>query len=111
MGSHYYCSEQHNLCQFSFTRVQHCAQAPSSSENNRAIANVFVRAKAKRLKAWTNEAFVKREKVVCDQSDYKNRRNDRTDYHENTMGRPRTSGPTEGRHAIGNLNGTDNTQL
>ena len=49
--SHYDCSKQHNLRQFSLTRVQPCAQAPSAFESTRAIVNVFVRAKAKRLKA------------------------------------------------------------
>ena len=41
--SHYDCSKQHNLRQFSLTRVQTCSQAPSSFENTRAIVNVFVR--------------------------------------------------------------------
>ena len=63
--SHYDCSKQHNLRQFSLTRVQPCAQAPSAFESTRAIVDVFVRAKAKRLKAWTCEAYVKREKFVC----------------------------------------------
>ena len=60
--SHYDCSKQHNLRQFSLTRVQPCVQAPSAFESTRAIVNVFVRAKAKRLKAWTCEAYVKRKK-------------------------------------------------
>ena len=58
--SHYDCSKQHNLRQFSLTRVQPCVQAPSAFESTRAIVLVFVRAKAKRLKAWTCEAYVKR---------------------------------------------------
>ena len=109
--SHYDCSKQHNLRQFSLTRVQPCAQAPSAFESTRAIVDVFVRAKAKRLKAWTCEAYVKREKFVCAQSDYKYRRHDRTDYHQNTMERPRTLDPTECKHAIRHLNGTNNPQL
>ena len=67
--SHYDCSKQHNLRQFSLTRVQPCSQAPSSFESTRAIVNVFVLAKAKRLKAWTCEANIQREKFVCGQSD------------------------------------------
>ena len=109
--SHYDCSKQHNLRQFSLTRVQPCAQAPSAFESTRAIVDVFVRAKAKRLKAWTCEAYVKREKFVCAQSDYKYRRHDRTDYHQNTMERPRTLDPTDCKHAIRHLNGTNNPQL
>ena len=56
--SHYDCSKQHNLRQFSLTRVQPCAQAPSAFESTCAIVNVFVRAKAKRLKAWTCEEVI-----------------------------------------------------
>ena len=51
--SHYDCSKQHNLRQFSLTRFQPCSQAPSSFESTRGFVNVFVRAKAERLKAWT----------------------------------------------------------
>ena len=109
--SHYGCSKQHNLRQFSLTRVQPCAQAPSAFESTRAIVNVFVRTKAKRLKAWTCEAYVKRKKFVCAQSDYKYRRHDRTDYHQKTMERHRTLDPTECKHAIRHLNGTNNPQL
>ena len=109
--SHFDCSKQHNLRQFSLTRVQPCVQAPSACESTRAIANVFVRAKDKRLRAWTCEAYVRREKFVCAQSDYKYRRHDRTDYHQNTMEHPRTLDPTECKHAIRHLNGTNNPQL
>ena len=94
--SHYDCSKQHNLRHISLTRVQPCSQAPSSFESTRAIVNVFVRAKAKRLKARTCEAYVKPEKFVCAQSDYKYRCHDRTDYHQYTMEHP---------------NGTNNPQL
>ena len=111
LASHYDCSKQHILRQFSLPRVPPCAQAPSAFESTLAIVNVFVRAKAKRLKAWTCEAYVKREKFVCAQSDYKYRRHDRTDYHQNTMERPRTLDPTECKHAIRHLNGTNNPQL
>ena len=38
--SHYDCSKQHNLRQFSLTRVQPCAQAPSAFES--AIVNVLL---------------------------------------------------------------------
>ena len=109
--SHYDCSKQHNLRQFSLTRVQSCSQAPSSFESTRAIVNVFVRAKAKRLKACTCEAYVKREKFVSAQSDYKYRRHDGTENHQNTMDCPRTLDPTECKHAIRHLKGTNNPQL
>ena len=109
--SQYECSKQHNLRQFSLTRVQPCSQTPSSFESTRNIVNVFVRAKAKRPKAWTCEAYVKRKKFGRAQSDCKYCRHDRTDYHQNTMERPRTLYPTECKHAIRHLNGTNNPQL
>ena len=48
--------------------------------------------------AW--EVYVEREKFVCAQSDYKYRCHDRTDYHQNTIERPRTLDPTECKQAI-----------
>ena len=63
--SQYDCSRQHTFRQFILNRVQPCAQVPSAFESTRAFANVFVRAKAKRLKAWTCEAHFKRGKFVC----------------------------------------------
>ena len=48
---------------------------------------------------------------VCAQSDYKYRRLDHTDYHQNTMERPRTVDFTECKHVIRHLNGIDNPQL
>ena len=111
MVSHFDDSKQHIIRQFSLTRVQNSAQAPSVLESTRAISNVFVRAKAKRLKAWTCEAYFKCEKFVCAQSDYKYRRQDRTDCHRITRERPRTLDPTEGKHAIRHLDGTDSPQL
>ena len=47
--SHYDCSKQHNLRQFSLIRVQPCAQAPSGFKSTQVIAKGFCRAKAKRL--------------------------------------------------------------
>ena len=93
--SHYDCSKQNNLRQFSLTRVQACEQAPSSLEHTRTIADIYVRAKATRLKAWICDAKTKRERFVCAQSDYKYRRHDRTDYHQNTMEHPIILDPNE----------------
>ena len=87
------------------------SRAPSFLESIRAIAKVFVRARAKRLKACTCEASVKREKFVFAQSDYQYCRHDRTDCHQNTMDHPRTFDPTECYHAIRHLNGTVNPQI
>ena len=111
MVSHYDCSKQHTFRQFGLTRVKPCVEAPSDLTSTRAIANVFVRAKAKRHKVWTYKAYLKGKNFICAQSDYKYRVHDRTDYHRNTMDRPRTLDPTECKHAIRPYNGTDNPQL
>ena len=60
--SHYDCSKQNNLRQFSLTRVQACEQAPSSIEHTRTIAEIYVRAKATRLKARICNARTKLER-------------------------------------------------
>ena len=78
----YKCYKQHNLRQISLPRLQPFAHAPSIFESTCATANIFVGSKAKRLKACTCEAYAKREKIVCAQSDYKYRRNDLADYHQ-----------------------------
>ena len=109
--SHYDCTHQNNLRQFSLTRVQQCSQAPSALEYTRVIASVYVRAKAKRLKAWICEAKIKKERFMCSQTNVKYRRQDRTDYHLNTIERPFTIDPTECKNAIRLLNGTDSPQL
>ena len=109
--SHYDCSKQNNLRQFSLTRVQACEQAPSSLEHTRTIADIYVRAKATRLKAWICDAKTKRERFVCAQSDYKYRRHDRTDYHQNTMEHPIILDPNECKRTIRHLNGTGDPEL
>ena len=42
LASHYDCSKQYNLRQFSLTRVQECTQAPSEIEHTRVLASVYV---------------------------------------------------------------------
>ena len=103
LESHYDCSKQHNLRQFCSTRVQPCAETPSAFESTLAIA--------KRLKTWTCEPYVKHAKFVCAQSHYKFCLHDCTDYHQITMERPRFLNPTECKHAIRHLNGSDDPEL
>ena len=71
----------------------------------------FFRAKAKRLKAWTCEEYVKPKKIVCAQSYYKYRRHDRAEYQQITMELPRTLDPTEYKYANCHHNGPDIPQL
>ena len=52
LRTHYECSRQYNLRQFSLTRVQKCTPAPSEIENAGTIAAVFIRAKGKSLELF-----------------------------------------------------------
>ena len=88
MVSHFECSKQHNLRRFSFG----------------AIAKVF-------LRAGTATLMLNVKKFMCVQFDFKDRRQDRTEYQQNTMECPCTSDPTEYKYAFRHLKGTDNFQL
>ena len=63
MVSHYDCAKQNNLRQFSLLNVEPCKQAPSDIQHTKTQITVYVRAKAKRLKAFKCEAYIKSEKV------------------------------------------------
>ena len=77
MVSHYDCAKQNNLRQFSLLNVEPCKQAPSDMQHTRTQARVYVRAKAKRIKAFKCEAYVKTEKVWCSQAFSSSKRYDR----------------------------------
>ena len=63
MVSHYDCAKQNNLRQFSLLNGEPCEQAPSDIQHTKTQATVYVRAKAKRIKAFKCEANIKTEKV------------------------------------------------
>ena len=67
MVSHCDCAKQNYLRQFSLLNVEPCKQAPSDIQHTKTQATVYVRAKAKRIKAFNCEAYVKTEKVWCSQ--------------------------------------------
>ena len=52
MVSHYDCAKQHNLRQFNLLNVKQCTEAPSDLKHASGKARVYVRAKAKRIKAF-----------------------------------------------------------
>ena len=52
MVSHYDCAKQHNLRQFNLLTVKQCTEAPSDIKHASVKARVYVRAKAKRIKAF-----------------------------------------------------------
>ena len=63
MVSHYDCAKQNNLRQFTLLNVEPCKQAPSDIQHTKTQAAVYVRAKAKRIKAFKCEAYIKTKKV------------------------------------------------
>ena len=68
MVSHYDCAKQNNSRQFSLLNIEPCKQAPSDIQHTKTQATVYVRAKAKRIKDFKCEAYIKTEKVWCSQT-------------------------------------------
>ena len=85
MVSHYDCEKQNNSCQFSLLIVEPCKQAPSDIQHTKTQATVYVRAKAKRIKAFKCEAYIKTEKVWCSQTFSSSRRYDRLQWGQITL--------------------------
>ena len=77
MVSHYDCAKQHNLRQFNLLNVKQCTEAPSDIKHASVKARVYVRAKAKRIKAFKCVAYAKKERKICFQGSVKDRRVDR----------------------------------
>ena len=78
LATHYDCSIQYNLRQFSLTWVQKCTQAPSEKEFTGNFASVFIRAKVKKIKAFRCSATIQKTRVFCVQGAHnKNFRHDR----------------------------------
>ena len=108
MVSHYDCEKQHNLRQFNLLNVKQCPEAPSNFQNASVQARVYVRAKAKRIKAYKCVAYAKKERKICFQGSVKYRRVDGTVWNHNTMPFPVTLDPLECKNIIRHLNGTNN---
>ena len=60
MVSHYDCAKQHILRQFTLLNVKQCTEAPSDTKHASVKARVYVRAKAKRIKAFKCVAYAKK---------------------------------------------------
>ena len=65
MVSHYDCAKQHILRQFNILNVKQCSEAPSDIKHANIKARVYVRAKAKRIKAFKCVAYAKKERKIC----------------------------------------------
>ena len=74
MVSNYDCAKQHNLRQFNLLNVKQCTKAPSDIKHASVKARVYVRAKAKRIKAFKCVAYAKKERKICFQGSVKYRR-------------------------------------
>ena len=111
MVSHYDCEKQHNLRQVNLLNVKQCTEAPSNIQHANIRARVYVRAKAKRIRAFKCEAYAKTERKICFQGNVKYRRVDRTVWNHNTMPLPITLDPLDCKNLIRHPNGTDNKIL
>ena len=78
MVSHYDCEKQHNLREFNHLNVKQCTEAPSTIQQASLQARVYVRARAKRNKAYKCVTYAKKERKICFQGSVKYRRVDRT---------------------------------
>ena len=103
--------KQSNLRQFTLINVAPCKQAPSDIQHTRTEATVYVRAKAKRIKAFKCEAYVKTVKVWCSQTITSSRRYDRLQWGQNTLELPKILDPIECKRMIRYLNATDSNEL
>ena len=111
MISHYDCAKRNNLRQFSLLNVEPCKQAPSDKQHTKTQTTVYVRAKAKRIKAFKCETYVKAEKVWCSQTFSSSRRIDRLQRGQNTLELPKILDPVECKNMIGYLNTTDSNEI
>ena len=100
MVSHDDCEKQYKLRQFNLLNVKPCTEAPSNIQHAKVRARVYVRAKAKRVKAFKCEAYAKKERKICFQDSVKYRRVDRSVWNHNTLPLPITLDPLECKNFI-----------
>ena len=111
MVSHYDCAKQHNLRQFNLLNVKQATETPSNIKHASVKARVYVRAKAKRIKAFKCVAYEKKERKLCFQGSVKYRRVDRIVWNHDTLPLPVTLDPLECKNIKRHLNGTNDKIL
>ena len=111
MVSHYDFEKQHNMRHVNLLNVKQCTEAPSNIQHAAVKDRVYVRAKAKRFKAYKCVAYSKKEKKVCFQGSVNDRRVDRTVWNRNIMPLPVTLDPLECKNNIRPLNDSNNKIL
>ena len=67
----------------------HVNKHPQIYNTQKPLATVYVRAKAKRIRAFNREAYIKTEKIWCSQTFSSSRRFDRLHYEQNTLELPK----------------------
>ena len=67
----YDCAKQHSLRQFNLLNVKQCTEAPSNIQHASVKARVYVRAKAKRVKAYKCVAVAQTERKISFQGSVK----------------------------------------
>ena len=65
LATHYDCSAQYSLRQFSLIRVQKSTQAASENDYTRTFASILIRSLAKRNKASRCSAIIRKTDVFC----------------------------------------------
>ena len=93
MVSQYDCAKQHNSRQFNLLNVKQYTEAPSDIKHASVKARVYLRARAKRIKAFKCVAYAKKERKICFQGSVNYRRVDRTVWNLNTLPLPVTLDP------------------
>ena len=93
MVSHCDCAKRNKLRQFSLQNVEPCKQALSDIQHTKTQATVYVREKAKRIKAFKCEPYIRTEKVWCSQTFSSSRRYDRLQWEQNTLELPKILDP------------------
>ena len=103
--------KQHILGQINLIIAKQCTEAPSDIHHASVIARVYVRAKAKRIKAYKCVAHAKKGRKTCFRGSVNYLRVDRTVWNQNTMALPVTLDPLECKNIIRHLNGTNKKTL
>ena len=80
-------------------------------QHTKTQVTVYVRAKAKRIKAFNCEAYKKKEKVWCSQTFSSSKRYDRSRWGQNTLELPKILDPIECKNMISFFNATDSNEL
>ena len=79
--------------------------------NTQKLKQQYIRAKAKKIKAFKCEAYIKTEKVWCSQTSTSSRRYDRLQWGQNTLELPKILDPIECKNMIRYLHATDSEEL